>query len=73
MKRFGAASPLWLKVAAALGFVVSLSGAFYTVFPIIAVQSRFWFAAKILAVVLIANGVGVLIYVVDQKRRLPQP
>jgi amino acid transporter len=73
MKRFGATAPLWLKVAAGLGFVASLIGAFYTVFPIIAVESRFWFAAKILAVVLIANVVGVLIYAVDQKRRVPQP
>jgi amino acid transporter len=72
MKRFGAKAPLWLKVAAALGFVVSLIGAFYTVFPIIAVESRFWFAAKIIAVVLIANAVGVLIYAVDKKRRVPQ-
>jgi amino acid transporter len=71
MKRFGATAPLWLKVAAALGFVVSLIGAFYTVFPIIAVESRFWFAAKILAVVLIANVVGVFIYVVDKRRRQP--
>jgi glutamate:GABA antiporter len=71
MKRFGAAAPLWLKIAAALGFIVSLIGAFYTVFPIIAVESRFWFAAKILAVVLIANVIGVLIYAVDQRRRLP--
>jgi hypothetical protein len=48
-----------------------LIGAFYTVFPIIAVESRFWFAAKILAVVVIANVAGVLIYAVDKKRRLP--
>jgi hypothetical protein len=60
-------------VAATLGFFVSLIGAFYTVFPIIAVESRFLFAAKILAVVVLANAVGVLIYAVDQKRRLPQP
>src|SRR5215471_12522671 len=73
MKRFGSQAPVWLKLAAVFGFLVSLVGAFYTVFPIIAVQSRFWFAAKILVVVVIANAIGVLIYAVDKNRRSAQP
>jgi len=52
MKRFGAKAPWWLKVAAALGFLMSVVGAFFTVFPIIDVQSRLLFAAKIIAVVI---------------------
>src|SRR5436190_1092406 len=69
MKRFGAKAPVWLRVAAGLGFLVSLVGAFYTVFPIIAVQSRFWFAAKILAVVVIANAIGAAIFLFDKRHR----
>src|SRR5882672_2550616 len=42
-KRFGVQAPLWLKVAAASGFLVSLIGAFFTVVPIIEVESNFWF------------------------------
>src|SRR5262249_39324364 len=68
LKRFGAHAPLWLKVASALGFMMSLAGAFFTVFPIIAVQSRFWFAAKIIAVVVAANAIGAAIYALDKKR-----
>jgi integral membrane sensor domain MASE1 len=68
MKRFGARAPWWLKIAAALGFVASVIGAFYTVFPIIEVQSRFLFAAKILVVVIIANAIGAAIYLLDKKR-----
>ena len=68
MKRFGARAPWWLRAAAVLGFLVSLVGAFYTIFPIIAVESRFWFAAKIIAVVVVANVIGAGIYLLDKKR-----
>ena len=68
MKRFGSHAPWWLKVAAVLGFIASLTGAFYTVFPIIEVQSRFLFAAKIIVVVVIANAIGVAIFLLDKKR-----
>ena len=68
MKRFGARAPWWLKIAAALGFVASVIGAFYTVFPIIDVQSRFLFAAKIIVVVIIANAIGAAIYLLDKRR-----
>src|SRR5438309_6490803 len=68
MKRFGATAPLWLKAAAILGFLMSIVGAFFTVFPIIDVESRFLFAAKIIAVVVIANVIGATIYLLDKKR-----
>src|SRR6266849_8081164 len=68
MKRFGAQAPWWLKVAAASGFLVSVIGAFFTVFPIISVQSRLLFAAKIIAVVIAANAIGAAIYAFDKKR-----
>ena len=68
MKRFGARTPWWLKIAAGLGFVVSAIGAFYTVFPIIEVESKFLFAAKIIAVVIIANVIGAAIYLLDKRR-----
>jgi amino acid transporter len=69
MKRFGAVAPWWLKIAAAAGFLVSVIGAFFTVFPIIDVQSPFLFAAKIIAVVLAANLIGITIYLLDKRRR----
>src|SRR5438132_1012682 len=69
MKRFGAKAPWWLKVAAASGFIVSVIYAFFTVFPIIDVSSRLLFAAKIIAVVLGANLIGITIYALDKRRR----
>ena len=68
MKRFGSHAPWWLKIAATLGFIASVTGAFYTVFPIIEVQSRFLFAAKIIVVVIVANVIGAAIYLLDKKR-----
>jgi len=69
MKRFGSRAPWWLKVASASGFIVSVVYAFFTVFPIIDVSSRLLFAAKIIAVVVGANVIGVTIYVLDKRRR----
>jgi len=68
MRRFGSHAPWWLKISAGLGFIASLTGAFYTIFPIIEVESRFLFAAKILLVVIVANVIGAVIYLVDRKR-----
>ncbi len=68
MKAFGVHAPLWLKVACASGFLVSLVYIGFTVVPIISVESRLSFAAKIIAVVLTANAIGVSIYLLGRKR-----
>jgi hypothetical protein len=68
MKHFGARAPLWLKIAATLGLIASAIGAYYTVLPIIEVESRFLFAAKIIVVVIIANAIGAAIYAFDKRR-----
>jgi amino acid transporter len=68
MKAFGVRSPWWLKVACISGFLVSLLSICLTIVPIITVESRFIFAAKIIAVVVIANGIGVVIYLLGNKK-----
>jgi amino acid transporter len=70
MRRFGSHAPWWLKIASGLGLIASLTGAFYTIFPIIEVESRFLFAAKILVVVIVANVIGASIYIVDRRRSI---
>ena len=57
-----AALPVWLKVAALAGLGSSVVSLTIAVYPIVDVTSRMEYAAKICAVVLVANGVGVLIY-----------
>jgi len=67
MERFATSAPLWLKIASASGFLVTLLYIILTVFPIIEVASWFSFAAKIIAVVFVANGVGATIYTIGRS------
>jgi amino acid transporter len=60
---------VWLRLAALCGFFVSLSAIFFTIYPIIDVPSPLTFAAKIILVTVIANAIGVTIFVVGDKRR----
>jgi hypothetical protein len=39
-----------------------------TIVPIIAVESRLSFAAKIIAVVVISNGIGIVVFRLGDKR-----
>lgn len=76
MKAFGVKPPLWLKIACASGFLVTVIYIRYTIVPIIDVPSQFWFAVKIIAVVVIANLVGLVIYWFGKSRTevvLPEP
>jgi len=71
---FGAVSirngaPIWLRIAAICGALVSLSAIFFTIYPIIDVPSPLSFAVKIIAVTVIANAIGVAIFLVGKQRR----
>src|SRR5467141_2065839 len=68
MKRFGVRAPLWLKIASASGFIVSVIAGFYTMIPITKVDSPGMFAAKIIVVVVIANAIGVVLFALGRKR-----
>ncbi len=58
-----------LRVAAICGAVVALSAIFFTVYPIIDVPSPLTFGAKIAAVTIIANAIGITIYLLANRRR----
>ena len=62
-------APIWLRVAAFCGFAVSFLAVSFTVYPIIDVPSRLIFAAKIIGVSVVANVVGVTIFVLAKRRR----
>src|SRR4051794_3034497 len=68
MKAFGARAPWWLKVACASGILVSLLYICFTIIPIIEVESRLGYALKIVAPVVIANAIGVMIYLLGRDR-----
>ena len=62
--------PLWLRIASLSGLAVSLLYSVLSIFPIIDVASWTVFAAKILAVLVVANLLGLAIY---RARRGPLP
>ncbi len=62
IKRFGVKAPIWLKVAAVSGFLVSVLAAYFTLIPITPVSNPLIFALKIIAVVVGANAIGVVLY-----------
>jgi glutamate:GABA antiporter len=62
-----AGAPVWLRIAAICGFGVSLLAILFTIFPIVDVRSRLIFAAKIIAVTVIANAIGAAIFAAGRK------
>jgi hypothetical protein len=62
-------APIWLRIAAICGFGVSLLAIGFTIYPIIDVPSPLIFAAKIIAVTVIANALGVTIFALAKTRR----
>ena len=62
------APPLWLRIASAAGFGVTLLYCTLSVFPIIDVESWTVFAVKIISVLVGANLIGIAIYMVARRR-----
>ncbi len=70
LRRLGQQSaPLWLRLVALSGFVMTLLYVALSVFPIIEVKSTASFTVKIAAVIIIANVCGLAIYFIAGRRR----
>jgi amino acid transporter len=68
-KRLAHTPPLWLRMGAACGFGVSVLYSVLSVFPIIDVASWKMFAGKIIAVLVVANLIGVGIYIAGRRAK----
>jgi glutamate:GABA antiporter len=64
-----AAAPLWLRVAAVCGLGVSLLAIFFTIYPIIDVPNPLLFGTKVAIVTIVANAIGLVIFLVANRRR----
>ena len=60
--------PMWLRAASACGFAVTLLYSILSVFPIIDVPSWTVFAVKIISVLVVANLIGVGIYLAAGRK-----
>jgi glutamate:GABA antiporter len=65
--------PLWLKATAVSGLIMTLLYVALSIVPIIQVESRLSFAAKITGLILLSNVVGFAMFVVVGRRRHSQP
>jgi amino acid transporter len=68
-KRIGLRCPLWLRIAAASGALVSLIYIGLTIVPIVQVQNRFLFAAKLITVSVVLNLIGVWLFIAGRRRQ----
>jgi glutamate:GABA antiporter len=64
-------APLWLRLAAASGLLMTLLFVALSIVPIVTVESRLLFALKISAVVVVTNIVGVVVYFFRVARSVP--
>lgn len=67
--RIGLRAPLWLRAASASGLLVSLLGIALTIVPIVEVESKFSFAAKLVVVALVFNLVGAALFRAGRRRQ----
>jgi amino acid transporter len=68
MKALGVKAPWWLKIACASGFIVTLIYIRFAIAPITDVEDLRSFALKIVATVVMANVVGLGIYVLRKRK-----
>jgi amino acid transporter len=63
-----APAPVWVKASALSGFLMTILYIALAIVPIVQVESRLTFAAKLSALVALTNAVGLLIYLNAAKR-----
>jgi amino acid transporter len=68
LREIRAGVPLWVRIAAVSGFLVTLLYIVFSTFPIVEVVNSYWFAAKIVGVTLVTNLIGVAVFVAGSKR-----
>jgi amino acid transporter len=68
MKALGVKAPWWLKIACASGFIITLIYIRYSIVPITTVENLQSFGLKIIVTVVLANIVGVALYVVRKRK-----
>jgi glutamate:GABA antiporter len=61
--------PMWLRLAAGSGFLMTALYVALSVFPIISVTSKLAFALKIAGVIIAANAIGALFFLLAERRR----
>jgi len=69
LRRLKERPPVWLRLASASGFLMTLLYVGLSVFPIVKVESPLAFAVKITTVIIAANIIGAMIFRLAERRR----
>ena len=69
LRSSGVYVPVWLKIAASSGFVMTLLYVGLSIVPIIKVESQLLFASKIGGLILVTNLIGLGVYLFARQRR----
>jgi glutamate:GABA antiporter len=69
LKRTGRKVPFWISVTSAAGFGMTFLFIVLSVFPIIEVKSWLAYSAKIIAVIVVGNMIGVVLFRYGERRR----
>lgn len=69
LARTGRRAPLWVRIAAAVGFATTSLFVVLSVLPIVTVDSALVFAVKIGGTVVVANVIGAVLYLARRPRR----
>ncbi len=73
LRAAGVKVPLWLKLVSLSGLVMTLLYIGLSIVPIVKVESQFEFAAKISGLIVVANLIGVAIYLIARRRTANKP
>jgi hypothetical protein len=68
LARTGQRAPLWIRVAAVAGFATTALFVVLAVLPIVSVASQSVFAVKIAGTIVVANAIGVALYLAGRRR-----
>jgi amino acid transporter len=69
LRKSNASLPVWVKLVALSGFLMTLLFVSLSIVPIVQVESRLLFAAKITGLIVLTNIIGFAIFLVAEKRR----
>lgn len=69
LRSFEPRPPLWLRVAAVSGFLMTLLNLTLSIFPIVAVKDQTSFSLKVGTVAIVANLAGAAFFLVAEKKR----
>ncbi|MBA3692596.1 MAG: APC family permease [Acidobacteria bacterium] len=72
LRRVNPSPPIWLKIAALSGFLMTILYVALSIVPIIEVESRLMFGIKITGLIVITNFLGFVIFLTARRKRQSQ-